>query len=179
MTQLPIVDEKRGSVLHATRDALLSLPKDARFDFIAVGIFGEPLCIQAERASIRTEKLSRSRGIRSVAPDCLIFVKQIVHFPEASLQAGRFRRERRLDRVRMHRQRIMPEDHPQPAPVVLLEFTNYISNRGAGWTLEVAEFLQRDRGAPGSPRTCSGSAPSLPGDAAVTLPTAFVRCFAR
>jgi len=39
----------------------------------------------------------------------------------------------------------MPEDHPQPAPVVLLEFTNYLSRGGAGWTLEVAEFLQCNR----------------------------------
>jgi hypothetical protein len=39
----------------------------------------------------------------------------------------------------------MPENHAQPLPVVLLELTNYAGNRGARWTLEVAEFFQRDR----------------------------------
>src|ERR1700693_3959447 len=56
--QLPAVDEERWSILHTTRDALLSLPKNARFDFVAIRIFGEPLHIQTEGASICSEELS-------------------------------------------------------------------------------------------------------------------------
>src|SRR5438132_5716219 len=45
----------------------------------------------------------------------------------------------------MHRERKIPPDNTQTRAVILLEFTNYLSRGGAGWTLEVAEFLQRNR----------------------------------
>src|SRR5437870_5351759 len=47
--------------------------------------------------------------------------------------------------MRMHRERKIPPNHTQTWAVILLEFTNYFSLGGARWTLEVAEFLQRDR----------------------------------
>src|SRR5437016_309295 len=45
----------------------------------------------------------------------------------------------------MHRERKIPPDNTQTRAVILLEFTNYLSRGGAGWTLEVAEFLQCNR----------------------------------
>src|ERR1700730_1091612 len=45
----------------------------------------------------------------------------------------------------MHRERKIPPDNTQTRAVILLEFTNYFSLGGTRWTLEVAEFLQRDR----------------------------------
>src|SRR4029077_2135043 len=97
-------------------------------DFIAIQILAESLFIQTERASISGENRT---DLRRVAPGVLIFVKQIVHLPEAPLKAGRFGSERRFHGVCMHRQRIFPKDHTQGMPVLTLESADDTRNNGA------------------------------------------------
>src|SRR5207244_10261255 len=81
-TILDVVNEERGRVLHASGLTCLALGHDPHSHSLAFAIEPEAVQIQPERFRIMLEEQPHQRGL---APDRLILVKHVVHFPEASL----------------------------------------------------------------------------------------------
>src|SRR6266404_9800078 len=76
-----------------------------------------------------------------MAPDRLLAKKQIVHFPEFPLMAGRFGGISGFLGVSMRRQRKVPIDEADV--VLLLDFVERLGKPSAWRALEIAKLLER------------------------------------
>jgi len=72
-------------------------------------------------------------------------VKQVVHFPEFSLEAGSFSRASAIERLRMLRHRVIPENHGQLFAVIVFQIAKGRPENETGHAFEIAEFLQSHR----------------------------------
>ena len=112
------VNEKGRSSGHAARFAIRAIGRDTFSDFFAREILRESLDVQAQSYSVLFEKVVYSS---SGAPSGLIFIKQIVHFPEATLQSGSFSGPGRFFRMNVHGQGKFPKNYAQLVTIIMFD----------------------------------------------------------
>src|SRR3984893_17411832 len=135
-----IVEEKSGRIGHPQRSRLALIGRDTRFDLLAVDVSFEPAKIQTNHAGVSLEQSAR---VLRFTPDRLLLIKQIVHFPEAILQTGRFGCARGVLGMEVTGKGQMMKNHAHLLLVILLQLLDLRSNSPARRTLKIAEFLQR------------------------------------
>src|SRR5207245_104588 len=100
--------------------------------------------VQLKHPGVTAKQYPRISGF---APDVLLAIEQIVHFPKTPLEAGGFGGECCFLRVRvhLHGEWKLAEDHPQLGTVDLFELHGWGGQLSARRTLKIAKLLERDR----------------------------------
>src|SRR5437660_5294268 len=82
-----VIDEDRRSIPNSELLASFSIGLNFGFDLLAADVFFESLEVQANQPGVGVKQ---RLGILGFGPDRLLAIKQIMHFPEASLETCRF-----------------------------------------------------------------------------------------
>src|SRR5205823_11904249 len=98
--------------------------------------------IESERSGVRFEQ---STCVGVVAPDFLLPVQCIVHFPKFALESGSFGCLRGFASVLVSRERIITENEPHLRMIFRQQFVNKFGELSAWWALEVPELFERNR----------------------------------
>src|SRR5438876_2952140 len=106
---LVIINKEGRSALHSKRTTALVIGIDPQFGLLSVDVLFELIYIEPDHSCIRIEQFTSVVGF---APNRLLSIKQIVHFPKTALQTGGFRNQRGFPRVLMVWEREIAKDNP-------------------------------------------------------------------
>src|SRR6266566_4255682 len=82
-----IVDEDGRRILNSEGLASFSIRLNLSFYLLAANVFFESLEVQADHPGVGVKQ---RLNIAVLGPHCLLAIKQVMHFPEASLETCRF-----------------------------------------------------------------------------------------
>ena len=109
--------------------------------FLALQIFLKPLGVETNGLRISFED---GFHISFPTPRDLVAIEKRMHFPEFSLQPGRFRGTCGFGRMVVHLEREIAEDHTELRSVFLFELEEIEGHVRTRRTLEIAELFQGD-----------------------------------
>src|SRR5437868_2004467 len=138
-----VIDEDCRSIPNSERLASFSVGLNFGFDLLAADVFFESLQVQANQPGVGVKQ---RLDILGFGPDCLLAIKQIMHFPEASLETCRFGSIGSLMGMFVNGKGEIAEDDTQTRGVIALNLLEVRFQSAARRTLEVRVFFKRNRG---------------------------------